>query len=133
MSEVIGFPDPEKIAVTFLTGALAVRAAAATVSTSVPNPRPARLVKVTRTGGTRRSRAHYDAQITVQCWDTDTVAAERLATLCYGLLVSMEYDVNDDHASYGGEIGGVVFFPDPDTDQPRYQFTLIVRTRAQDL
>ena len=82
--EAITFPDAEGVVIGYLNAQLAGRGDAARVSNMVPNPRPTRLVKVTRTGGGRRSVAQEDAQITVQCWDADSPEASDSAGACSG-------------------------------------------------
>ena len=129
--EAITFPDAEGVVIGYLNAQLAGRGDAARVSNMVPNPRPTRLVKVTRTGGGRRSLAQEDAQITVQCWDADSPEASDLARIVRGLLWAMSINANGVVAHVPTEVGGPAFFPDPDTNLPRYQFTVIVRLRAQ--
>lgn len=133
--EAITFPDAEGVVIGYLNNLLAGRGDAARVANKVPSPRPARFVKVTRAGGGRRSLAQEDAQVTAQCWDVDSPEASELARLCRGLLAAMDINANGvvAHVPQGeeGEVGGVAFFPDPDTNLPRYQFTVIVRQRAQ--
>lgn len=111
--------------VAFLKGVLS----GTKVSTVVPNPRPSRLVKVTRTGGGRRTVAHDDAMVTVECWDTESSDAAALADLVRAHLTN--FDTVQGFMPRDGEVSGPQFFPDPLTTSPRYQLTVIVRLRAQ--
>lgn len=125
--EIIAFPDAEGIAVTYLKSALT----GTTVSTKIPNPRPAKLVRVTRVGGRRRDLITDSANLTFECWDTTTVAAFALCRLVRAHINAIEgTEVNGEWVYRVTEIGGPAFFPDPDTDYPRYQFTVALDLRG---
>lgn len=85
------------------------------VSTLVPNPRPARFVRISRAGGSRQNIAQESALILVEAWADETVAAFDLAADAWA---EISADFGDDAA-----LSSPVFFPDPDTTQYRYQFT----------
>lgn len=127
--ELTAPPDAEAIAVGYLNPELAARGDEARASTRVPNPRPARFVRVSLTGTTPRSVAHADAQVTIECWDTDSAAAAELARTVYALMCAM--DTPDGHVPQGpaGWVGGPVYLEDPTAGIPRYVMTPIVRTR----
>lgn len=124
--EAVAFPDVEAAAVAFLRSELAARSDAVHVSTRVPNPRPARLVRVSRTGGGRRNLVQDDAQVTAECWGVDSVKASELCRLVRALLGSMDTGA----VWFAGEVGGPVDHPDDLTDSPRYQTTVTLRSRG---
>lgn len=128
--QAITFPDVEGVVIQYLNAQLLARADSARAANMVPNPRPGRFVKVTRTGGGRRSLAQEDAQVTIQCWGVDSVDASELAIVCRGLMWAMDISGPEVVAHVPTEVGGPAFLPDPDTGLPRYQFTVIVRLRA---
>ena len=131
MAEVVVFTDAEALTVAYLRAQLTARGDTARVATEVPNPRPTRLVKVTRTGGPAVYPATDTPTITVQCWDDDTVDASGLCRLTRALLWALPAD-----ATHGAdirkvvEVGGPAFFPDPATDLPRYQFSVQLNVRG---
>ena len=124
--ETIAFPDVEAVTVAYLRSALAARSDSARVSTRVPNPRPERLVRISRTGGGRRNIVQDDAQVTAECWAPDSVGASSLCRLVRALLGAM----NTGDVWYAGEVGGPVDHPDGLTDFPRYQTTVVLRSRG---
>lgn len=125
----MAFEDPEAVVISYLNGALVAAADPARASTRVPTTRPASLVRVMLTGMVRRSTSHRDAQVTVECWATDGVAAARLADKVYDWLADL--DVGSSHVPQGpdGWVGGPYSQPDPDSGTPRYVMTVILRQR----
>lgn len=111
--------DLETALVGYLSGVLTVR-----VATRVPNPRPASLVRVGRTGGSHLNMVQERATILIECWAPTEEQAWALA--------------RDAHKALGGrapleipgaelsarQLSGPVNYPDPATTSPRYQFTL---------
>lgn len=101
------------------------------VATSVPNPRPATLIRVTRAGGNARNMLQSDPRHLIECWAADEVAAFNLAASAYARLL--------DHYGPAGVWGGrasltePVNFPDPDTESPRYQFVATILTDLQEV
>lgn len=123
MGEVLVSEDFESAAVTFL--AAGIGALASKVATKVPATMPTTMVRVSLTGGSRSNVASDTAQLTVECWAPDSPTASNLARRAYALMFSTAGSVA------GGvwvrkveEVGGVQSFPDPDTNKPRYQFTV---------
>jgi len=123
MAEVLISPDAEAAAVTFLRTGLG--SLADKVTTKVPATMPARMVRVSLTGSERLGVAADSAQLTVECWAPDELTASNLARTAQALMFSAAWN------TAGGvfvrrvdSVGGVQFFPDPDTAKPRYQFTV---------
>lgn len=123
MGEVLTTPDVEVVAVTYLRAALGVLADK--VATKVPATMPAKMVRVSLTGGSRTNLITDRVQLTVECWADDEPTASNLARTAHAHM----------HAASGAitsgvwiravdGVGGVQFFPDPDTSKPRYQFTI---------
>lgn len=133
VADVMVFRDAEALVVAYLRSRLLELGQSARVATKIPKTdRPDRLVKVTRTGGPRRDLVADSAQITVECWEATGPAAERLAALCRGLMGAMPADVAYGHSVHRvGEVGGPAYFPDGETDLPRYQFTVVVDIRGE--
>lgn len=134
MAELLGVPDVETAACVWLRAELAVRGQAAHVATSVPADRPDRLVVVTLTNGNTRNLIMRDPMLLVECWAPDDTAAFQLAQLTHALLWSLPGQTIHRVQVYRVEDGGLpVRFPDPDTRNPRYQFTAALTVRAQSL
>lgn len=129
MAELLVTPDVEAAAVSFLRAKLGTLADR--VSTKVPATMPDRMVKVSLTGGGRSGVASDTAQLTVECWGPDEPTTSNLARTAQAHMFSAAW------TSAGGvfvrrvdSVGGVQFFPDPDTTKPRYQFTVRWHSRA---
>jgi metal-dependent amidase/aminoacylase/carboxypeptidase family protein len=124
MGEVLVTPDVEAAVVTYLRAKLG--SLADKVATKVPATMPARMVRVSLTGGSRDNVIMDQVQLTVECWATASdVEASNLARVAQAHM----YAANG--SSVGAvwvrrvdSVGGVQFFPDPDTNAPRYQFTV---------
>ena len=123
MGEILITPDVELAAVTFLRAGLG--SLADKVATKVPSTMPAKMVRVSLTGGSRVNVASDTSQLTVECWAPDELTASNLARTAQALMFSAAWN------TAGGvfvrrvdSVGGVQFFPDPDTAKPRYQFTV---------
>lgn len=123
MGEVLVTPDVELAAVTFLRSGLG--SIAAKVATAVPSIMPAMMVRVSLTGGSRQSFAADAAQLTVECWAVDVGAASNLARRAQALMFSAAgTEAAGLFVRKVETVGGVQNFPDPDTNKPRYQFTV---------
>ena len=127
------FPDIEALAVGYLKAELAALSDSARVATSIPNPRPSRLVRVTRNGGAITWPATDKPLVIFQCWDTDT---RKASDLC-GIVRDLVWTLPDAVDGFGRdvrrvrEVGGPAYFPDPLTAFPRYQFTAEFHTRGR--
>ena len=123
MGEVLVTPDVESAAVVYLRTKLGVLADK--VATKVPATMPAKMVRVSLTGGSRDDVASDQVQLTVECWTDSEVTASNLARVAQAHMYAAS------GSSVGGvwvrrvaSVGGVQFFPDADTGRPRYQFTV---------
>ena len=67
-NEAIVFPDATELVVDYLRTELTARSETAVVHVRVPNPRPAELVRVRRTGGTLTNLVTDAATLTVETW-----------------------------------------------------------------
>lgn len=116
--------DTEAMARTFLLAVVTP----VEVVTTVPATRPAKFVRLFRTGGSAENRVLERAQLTVQAWAPDTVTAANLAGVCReaflnnSSLMPLVRSVS--------ETGGLRLDPDPDTGIPRYTFTVTLMVRA---
>lgn len=125
--EFIGFPDAESVVVAFLKAQLTARSDAAKVGTKVPAIRPARMVRVSRTGGIRRNLVTDAPQLTFECWDATEVDAAALCKLVRAIIhAAPQLTLAGAACNRVQEVGGPVSFPDPDTANPRYQFTAVL-------
>lgn len=138
MAEVVTFPDVVRALIPYLTSRLTARDLAAPVSSRVPNPRPARFVKVTAAGGTLTGVASASALVLVECWAADEVAAHDLAEACATEMRAATR--SQDPIAAGVWIGGTddavsipVNFPDPLTSSARFQFTASLYLAGQPL
>lgn len=125
MAELIIAADVEGAAVTFLRTGLASQGKTATVATKVPATMPATMVRVSLTGGTRGNLITDRPQLSVEVWAATSTTASDVARTCHGLMHSAAGSV------VGGvwvrrveEVGGVQYFPDPDSAKDRYIFTV---------
>lgn len=126
--------DATAVAVNILRSELSARSDDAKVGSRIPNPRPARLVVVRRTGGARLNLVADDPELTFETWDTTEAAAHDLAQLCRALIWSARGTSQAGVAIYRvAELGGVVPLPDPLSDSPRCTFTLQVAMRGAPL
>lgn len=128
MGEVLTTPDVESVAVTYLRTALGVLADK--VATKVPATMPAKMVRVSLTGGSRSNLITDRVQLTVECWADDEPTASNLARKAHAHMLAAAGTITNGVWIRGvSEVGGVQFFPDPDTSKPRYQFTVRLSVR----
>lgn len=106
--------DIEAAVISYLSENLDCKAYA-----SVPNPRPERFVTVERTGGRSEEQSAIDfPTVAVQSWDTTRLRAQRLASEVDALMAAMPFEVTNVMHS---ERNSLYSFPDPDSEQARYQ------------
>ena len=132
MGDLIIARNVTAAAVAFLKAELTSRSYTAGVGTKKKAGGPDLFVKINRTGGTRRDKVTERTQFTIQVEATDEVVASNVADLCHSLMLYAE------ESTVGGvwvrkveDVSGPQDFPDPDTDEPRYQFTVRWHTRGQ--
>jgi len=123
MTEVLVSPDVVLAATSYLRTGLGVLADR--VATAVPSTMPNNMVKVSLTGGSRTGLVSDAAQLTVECWSANDPTASLLARTSHAYMLAAA------GTTAGGlwvrkveTVGGVQSFPDPDTNKPRYQFTV---------
>lgn len=121
----MSFPDAEAMVRSFL----AAKVAPVRVQTKVPANRPATFVRVWRTGGAAVNRVLERPLITVQAWDTNSVAAIELAGKCRHSLLNHSAEIPLVRAVE--EVTGPYYDPDPDTGIDRYSFTVQLSVRAK--
>ena len=98
------------------------------LSTTVPEERPPRLVRLMLSGSERRTVVHRDSKITLECWsDSGETDAARLMEHVYAAI-----DTWDLVPAFGGWLSGPYLQPDPTTSTARYVATCLVRHRAED-
>lgn len=127
IGEVIVFPEVEAVAIGYLVDELTAREDTAYVSDELPSPDlPNRVVKVQSGGpGGDINLTTSRRSVIVQCWDTDRVAAANLAESCFALMKALQG--NQTRGAFVRKVtavGAPVYFPDPLTELPRYQFTV---------
>lgn len=123
MSELLVAPDVETAVVAWLKNGMG--SLADKVGTKVPATMPARMVKVSLTGGSRRDVATDVAQATVECWGPDEPTTSLMARTAQGLMFSAAgMTAGTVFVRKVETVGGVQNFPDPDTNKPRYIFTV---------
>lgn len=106
--------DIEREIIAYLTERLDCTAYA-----EVPNPRPDRFVTVERTGGIQDVYGAVDyPTVAVQSWETSRAKAAALAYDVDQLMLEMPIDVTN---VMGSDRNSLYNFPDPDSEQSRYQ------------
>lgn len=125
------FPDAVAVVNTYLRAALVAAGRPAAVTGTVPNPIPAELVAVSRTGGPKVSPVVDGSQITVDCWSTTPTAAMSLAELARQLIDHAQGTVQSGVPIHRVvDIGGPNDLPDPVSGKPRASFTVQVQIRG---
>jgi hypothetical protein len=128
MVEVIAFPSAEAVAVGYVQDRLTARGIVATVATKVPAVRPELMVKPRRIGGPRANLVTDAPMMVFDCWAPTEIAAEDLARVVRAEVLAMPGQ--SDVCSHVDEVGGPVNQPDPDSNSPRYVFTVILHLRG---
>lgn len=128
MVEVIAFRDAEAFTRSFLKAQLSARGDTVAVGTKIPATRPDRFIRLSRVGGGARDLVTDSPRILVECFALDTVAASDLAKVARALLLAAAR--LSDGVTKATDGGDVAFLPDPDTNQPRYQFVVQLDLRG---
>lgn len=117
-------PDVEALVIAFLRPVVSpVR-----VGANVPATRPDEFVRAYRTGGAALNRVLETANITIDVEAKSSVRAVELAQDCREALLNRSSEMPLVRGC--DEVGGLYFTPDPDTNTPRYRFTVGLRVRA---
>lgn len=127
MTDAVIFPDIEALLVAHLKPLVAP----APVVTRVPATRPAVFLKLTRVGGPRRDLITDRPMVVFEAWATDRAAASdlgRRAEAYVFALAQTEHPLG--YVRAVGEVGGLQWFPDPESGTPRFQFTAQLDTRG---
>lgn len=119
--------DAEAMTRAYLLGTLPARGLSVPVATAVPDPRPARFVRLMASGSSRRTIVHRDTRITVEVWNAAGEAAAALDAECVYLALE-DWELVPD---FDGWPSGPYPQPDPDTGTPRYVMTCLVRHRLE--
>lgn len=129
--ETILFPNAGRVVIDHLESRLVELGQACPVVHTVPTPRPAKFVKVIRTGGIRQTLVTDSAQLTFEAWANSPTTAELLAETVRAIVYAMKATV------VGGvrianveELSGPADLPDPDSQQHRYTFSAFIQTRG---
>ncbi|SDP09205.1 hypothetical protein SAMN04515671_2918 [Nakamurella panacisegetis] len=132
-AEILVAPDPIAVAVQYLAAEFAARELPVTVAGRIPNPRPARLIRVAVTGGPGRvSLVVASPILTFDCWAESDPAASDLASLVAALVLAMPDRYTGPAVLYSAtELSFPAEQPDPDTGSPRYVWSAQVAMRAQ--
>lgn len=131
MAELVVFPDITAAVIDFVRAQLVAAGSSAPVTMRVPNPRPGAFVTIQRVGGVRRNLVVDEATLTVEAWGSTEPAAHDLAQLARAAVHAAVGQVTSAGTIYRtGEFAGPASLPDPDSDQPRYTFTVTVAARG---
>lgn len=125
MTEVITFPDAEAFVVGFLKSR--VERGGRKVATKAPKT-GTRYTRVSRVGGSARDLVTDSPLILVECFAGDGVTAADDAKIDRALLMAAARLTDD--VTRVQDAGGPSFLPDPDTNLPRYQFTVQLDLRG---
>lgn len=134
MQPVVIYPDAELVVIDYLRSKLATRSepfvTGVLLGNKVPSPRAARFVRVRRNGGVESAPTVDRPRIDVECWaQTDGDAAD-LSALCRALIRSMQ---NVTPVRRVDDFLGPTPIPDPESNQPRYLFTVEISMRGTPL
>lgn len=127
MVEVIAFPDPVALAISFLTAYLP---ADVWVSQDAPAKRPVELVTVTDTGGAGIYDHVFDeTRLTVDVWAADSIRASELARTIHSLLWAWPGIGRGIYRRRGWS--RPAYLPDSETRIPRYALTVTLSFRGE--
>lgn len=124
--------DIEAAVVTLLGSAME----AVDFATEIPNPRPpgGRYARVTRAGGQGRNLVQSDPRVLIEMFGPDETTAFNDAQMAWAVLWGAQ-DSYLDEATYATQIQSTepVNFPDPATEDSRYQFLSTITTSLTEI
>lgn len=123
--ETIIFPAVEVVGIGRLTAAFSGDPVLVTDTIPSLDQRPDRMIRVSAGGpSSRPDLATALRSCIFQCWDEDRGAAADLAELAYGIVMATTgMRIGNAYVRYAASVGEPIYFPDPMTHLPRYQFT----------
>lgn len=126
----IAFGDVEAALADHLATQLSAHGDTAPVVIGVPNPRPARFVRLVRVGGSQSNLVTDRPRIVAECWADVGVDAAALATKVRALINATAPGYME--AMWVDRVidVGMAFLPDPDTGIPRYLVTAELHVRG---
>lgn len=125
------FPDAVAVVNTYLRAAMVAAGHPVDVKSTIPNPRPVELIRVSRTGGPVVLPVVDGAQLTFDCWAATPPAAMDLAQLARKLVQHAVGTVQSGSPIHAvEEFAGPQDLPDPVSNTPRVSFTLQVQIRG---
>lgn len=132
---LVEFPDVEELTIAYLLAELQGADDDATVTTDVPDPRPARFITVNRGGGIQPSIVTDQPILLLECWGPDDAGgisqAMDLARFARNRVKGMRHRTIGGVAIYRvDEVAGPARLPDPDSGQPRVVFTVQLLLRG---
>jgi hypothetical protein len=127
MSDAVLFPDAVAVAIAWLK----TQMGPSLIYPRVPAVRPDRFVLVRRVGGPRLNKVADNALLAVEAWDQADEDAQDLAQEARGYLQALRGEVVSGVACYRiDELSGPQLLPDPESDVPRYVFTVQAAMRG---
>lgn len=127
MSDAVVFPDAVAVAIAWLTEQMGP----GLVYPRVPKVRPDRFVLVRRVGGPRLNKVADNALLAVEAWDQAEEDAHDLAQDARGYLHALRGETVNGVACYRvDELSGPQLLPDPESEVPRYVFTVQTAMRG---
>ncbi|MFJ8760845.1 hypothetical protein [Streptomyces cyaneofuscatus] len=122
-------PDAVAVITAYLRERLAAHGTPVPVASHVPNPRPARFVRVERIGGAATSPVTDRPRLDIEAWGADEGDAHDLVQLCRAVLGAARGRYQATTLARPAT-GGPQWLPDKESGQPRYVFTFDVTLRG---
>lgn len=120
------FGDLEAVAVSWLSPLMSP----VPVRTEVPAQRGIEMVRVTLVGGSQPDLVSEWSMLSCQTWAEESVRASALCRLVKAHLCALDGQLVDGvFVQKVRVVGAPLYFPDPDSNTPRYQTTLEIRHR----
>lgn len=92
--------------------------------TRIPNPRPAAMYRVQRTGGSRRNMIQERPTLLVECWGATDSEAWALTAQAHEIFSGRTPLEQNGIEFEERDVSSPVNYPDPSTASPRYTFTV---------